>query len=73
MATDESARPDQGDNPLIEAATIAIRADHDVNAVELEIADQNGAGFRTLLDALQALDAAARIVTAVARLKGATP
>jgi hypothetical protein len=49
---------------------IDVRADHDLNAVEVEVRDQTGAGSTTLLAPDAALDLLARIVSAVAELLG---
>jgi hypothetical protein len=54
----------------IEPANVTVRPDFDVNGVELEIADQEGVGFKTLFDREDALDIAVRIIGAVAQLRG---
>jgi hypothetical protein len=54
----------------IEPANVTVRPDFDVNGVELEIADQEGIGFKTLFDREDALDIAVRIIGAVAQLRG---
>jgi hypothetical protein len=54
----------------IEAASIGVRTEFDLNAVELEVSDPNGEGFRTLLGWDQALDLALRFAVAVTRLRG---
>ena len=45
------------------------RPEFDLNAVELEITDQDGAGFRTLLGWEQGMDLALRIAVAVTRYR----
>jgi hypothetical protein len=54
----------------IEHTAVTVRPDFDVNGVELEIADQEGIGFKTLFDREDALDIAVRIIGAVAQLRG---
>jgi hypothetical protein len=54
----------------IEPANVTVRPDFDVNGVELEIADQEGIGFKTLFDREDALDIAVRIIGAVEKLRG---
>jgi hypothetical protein len=52
MAIDDSSGRNPSGNPAItdvEAAHVGVRAEFDLNAVELEVTNQNGAGFRTLL------------------------
>jgi hypothetical protein len=64
----ESAR-----NPTIteiEPVNVMVWADHDSGGVGIEIADQDGNGFMTLLDWAPALDAAMRIAAACAKLRG---
>jgi hypothetical protein len=45
-----------------------VAPDHDVGGVALEI-DEHGAGFRTILDQLVAIDCAMRLIGSVARLR----
>jgi hypothetical protein len=52
----------------VEAAHVAVRPEFDLNAVELEVIDQDGNGFRTLLGWEQSMDLALRV--AVVRLRG---
>ena len=54
----------------IEAANVGVRAEFDLNAVELEVTDQDGAGFRALLGWEQGMDLALRLAVAVMRLRG---
>jgi hypothetical protein len=54
----------------IEPANVKVRPDFDVNGVEVEIADQEGVGFKTLFDREDALDIAVRIIGAVEKLRG---
>ena len=52
MATDESSGRNPSGNPTItdiEAAHVGVRPEFDLNAVELEVVDQDGKGFRALL------------------------
>jgi hypothetical protein len=52
IAIDDSSGRNPSGNPAItdvEAAHVGVRAEFDLNAVELEVTNQNGAGFRTLL------------------------
>jgi hypothetical protein len=72
MATDESSGRIPSDNAAIaeiEAAHVAMRPEFDLNAVELEVVDQNGEGFRTLLGWEQGMDLALRVAVAVTRLR----
>ena len=73
MATDESSGRNPSGNPAIadiEAAHIGVRPEFDLNAVELEITDQDGEGFRVLLGWEQGMDLALRVAVAVTRLRG---
>jgi hypothetical protein len=73
MATDESSGGIPSDNAAIaeiEAADIGVRPEFDLNAVELEVTDQNGEGFRTLMGWEQGMDLALRVAVAVTRLRG---
>jgi hypothetical protein len=73
MATDESSGRIPSDNAAIaeiEAADIGVRPEFDLNAVELEVTDQNGEGFRTLMGWEQGMDLALRVAVAVTRLRG---
>jgi hypothetical protein len=73
MATDESSGRIPSDNAAIaeiEAADIGVRPEFDLNAVEFEVTDQNGEGFRTLLGWEQGMDLALRVAVAVTRLRG---
>ena len=73
MATDNSSWRNPSGNPVItdaEAAHVGVRPEFDLNAVGLEITDQDGEGFRTLLGWEQAMDLALRIAVAVMRLRG---
>jgi hypothetical protein len=54
----------------VEAAHVAVRPEFDLNAVELEVIDQDGNGFRTLLGWEQSMDLALRVAVAVVRLRG---
>jgi hypothetical protein len=47
-----------------------VRPEFDLNAVELEISNQDGAGFRALLSWDQGMDLALRIAVAVTRVRG---
>ena len=73
MATDDFSGRNPPGNPTItdiEAANVGVRPEFDLNAVELEVTDQDGAGFRALLGWEQGMDLALRLavaVTAVAR------
>jgi hypothetical protein len=71
MATDESSRRNPSGNPAItdiEAAHVGVRPEFDLNAVELEITDQDGEG--ALLGWEQGMDLALRVAVAVTRLRG---
>jgi hypothetical protein len=57
----------------VEPHEVDVHPDYPFGGVELVVLDRTGTGFRTIIDQLPALDVAARIVAAVARLKGATP
>jgi hypothetical protein len=73
MATEDSSGRNPSGNPVIadvEAAHVGVRAEFDLNAVELEITNQDGAGFRTLLGWDQAMEFALRVAVAVTRLRG---
>jgi hypothetical protein len=73
MATDESSARNPSGNPTItdiEAAHVAVGPQFDLNAVELEVVDQDGAGFRALLGWEQGMDLALRVAVAVIRLRG---
>jgi hypothetical protein len=73
MATDESSGRNPSGNPTItdiEAAHVGVRPEFDLNAVELEVVDQDGKGFRALLGWEQGMDLALRVVAGVARLRG---
>jgi len=73
MATDDSSGRNPSGNPSIidiEAAHVGVRPEFDLNAVELEVTDQEGKGFRTLLGWEQGMDLALRIAVAVTRLRG---
>ena len=73
MATNDSSGRNPSGNPTItdiEATHIGVRSEFDLNAVELEVTDQNGEGFRTLLGWEQGLDLALRVAVAVTRLRG---
>jgi hypothetical protein len=75
MANNDSSGRNPPDNPTItdvEAAHVRVRAEFDLNAIELEVADQDGAGFRTLLGWEQAMEFALRVAVAVTRLRGIT-
>jgi hypothetical protein len=54
----------------IEPANVTVRPDFDVNGVEVEMADQEGVGFKTLFYREDALDVAVRIIGAVEKLRG---
>jgi hypothetical protein len=73
MATDDSSGRNPSGNPAItdvEAAHVGVRPEFDLNAVELEITNQDGAGFRTLLSWEQAMELALAVAIAVTRLRG---
>lgn len=73
MATDQGSDASASRNPgitEIEPHNVQVQPDHDVGGVTLEVADQAGNGFRTILDQLAALEVALRIIGAVARLRG---
>jgi hypothetical protein len=73
MASDDSSGRNPPGNPTItdiEAAHVGVRAEFDLNAVELEITNQDGPGFRTLLGWEQAMEFALRVAVAVTRLRG---
>ena len=73
MATEDSSGRNPSGNPAIidiEAAYIGVRPEFDLNAVELEVSDQDGQGFRTLLGWEQGMDLALRVAVAVIRLRG---
>jgi hypothetical protein len=73
MATDDSSGRNPSGNPAttdVEAAHVGVRPDFDLNAVELEITNQDGEGFRTLLGWEQGIDLALRVAVAVTRLRG---
>ena len=73
MATDNSSGRNPSGNPRItdiEAAHIGVRPECDLNAVELEVVDQDGEGFRTLLGWEQGMNLAWRVAVAVIRLRG---
>ena len=73
MATDDSSGRNPPGNPTItdnEAANVGVRAEFDLNAVELEVTNQDGAGFRALLGGEQGMDLAPRLAVAVMRLRG---
>ena len=53
----------------LEATHVGVRVEFDLNAVELEVVDQNGKGFRTLLGWEQGMDLALRVAVAVIRLR----
>ena len=54
----------------IEAAQVGVRPEFDLNAVELEVTDQDRNGLRTPARVEQAMDRALRIAVAVDRLRG---
>lgn len=73
MATNDSSGRIPSGNPTItdvEAANISARAEFGLNAVELEVLDQDGAGFRALLAWEQGIDLALRVAVAATRLRG---
>jgi hypothetical protein len=73
MATDDSSGRNPSGNPAItdiEAAHVGVRPEFDLNAIELEVTDQGGKGFRTLLGWEQGMDVALRVAVAVTRLRG---
>ena len=47
-----------------------MRPELDLNAVELEVINENGEGFRTLLGWEQGMDLALRVAVAMTRLRG---
>jgi hypothetical protein len=57
----------------VEATTATAVPNFTLNAVETQIVDQDGNGFRTWLEQVQALDLVRDVLAAVARLRGATP
>jgi Helix-turn-helix len=54
----------------IEAAHRSVRADLDLNALEVEIADQDGQGISTLLDPAAVVDLLARLLDGLGELLG---
>ena len=73
MAIDDSSGRNPSGNPTItdiEAAHVGVRPEFDLNAVELEVTDQDGTGFRTLLGREQGVDLALRVAVAVTWLRG---
>jgi hypothetical protein len=73
MAIDDSSGRNPSGNPTItdiEAAHVGVRPEFDLNAVELEVTDQDGKGFRTLLGWEQGVDLALRVAVAMTRLRG---
>jgi hypothetical protein len=73
MATDDSSGRNPSGNPVItdvEAAHVGVRPEFDLNAVELEVTDQDGKGFRSLLGWEQGIDLPLRVAVAVTRLRG---
>jgi hypothetical protein len=73
MATYESSGRNPSGNAVItdiEAVYVGVRPEFDLNAVELEVVDQEGKGFRTLLGWGQGMDLALRVAVAVTRLRG---
>ena len=70
MATDETSGRNPSGNPAIadiEGTYVGVRPEFDLNAVELEVTDQDGKGFRTLLGWEQGIDLALRVAVAVTR------
>jgi hypothetical protein len=53
-----------------EAAAPRLRGGSPFSPGRLEVVDQNGAGFRTLLEWEQGMDLALRVAVAVTRLRG---
>jgi hypothetical protein len=73
MATNEFSGRNPSGNPVItdiEAAHVAVRPEFDLSAVELDVIDQEGGGFRALLGPEQGIDFALRVAVAVIRLRG---
>jgi len=73
MAISDSSWRSPSGNPTItdlEAAHVGVRAEFDLNAVELEVVNQNGEGFRALLGWEQGIDLALRVAIALTRLRG---
>ena len=64
------ALDDNSPTHAIEAAMVEVRADHDLNAVELESHDQTGPLSTTLLTPDAALDLLGRVLGAAAELLG---
>jgi hypothetical protein len=72
MVTDASTPEIPGDNPNlheIEAVVVGVRADSDLNAVELEVLDLR-AGFKTWLGPDAVLDLMSRLLSALTELLG---
>jgi hypothetical protein len=72
MATPEGSAGDLARNftiTMIEPATVAVAPDFDVAGVTLEVVDQEGQGFGTVLDQAAAIDVVLRMLGAVARLR----
>ena len=53
---------------LVEATHLSVHEDAGLNAIEIEVADGSGAGFRFLIPPLDALGFCLRVVAAVTRL-----
>jgi hypothetical protein len=70
MATDDSSGRNLSGNPVTLRPQRSAWSEFDLNAVELEVADPDGEGFRTLLGSEQGMDLALRVAVAVTRLRG---
>jgi hypothetical protein len=61
-------------NPIVdvEAVNISVQPDAGLNLVELTVTDATGDGLRTLFSFDQTLNAAMRMIGAIARLRGSS-
>jgi hypothetical protein len=72
MATDDSSGRKPSGNPTItdiEATHVGVRPEFDLKALELEVVDQDGEGFRALLGWEHGINLALRVAVAVTRLR----
>jgi hypothetical protein len=78
MAIDNCTPGKTGGNPDISTITgiepvhVCVRAEHDLNAVELNVADGSGSGFSVLLSPDHACDLVARLSGAISLLAGSS-
>jgi hypothetical protein len=72
MATDDSSASSTYNPSIteIEPRAVEVRPAHDVASVAREISDRDGAGFRTILDQLAALDLSLKLIGSINRLRG---